>query len=67
MERDYKEGDYIRYKIQYPGNDQVFHGGGTVEGVTDKNGKKQYIVAEGNGGQNMKYVDPQDILTLLND
>lgn len=61
MERDYKEGDYIQYKVQYPGNDQVFSAGGTVQGVLEKNGKKQYLVAEGNGGQRMTYVNPQDI------
>lgn len=64
--KEYKQGEYIRYKIQYPGSDQVFHGGGTVEGVTEKNGKKQYLVSEGNGGQNLTYVDPENILTLLN-
>lgn len=67
MERDYKEGDYIQYKVKYAGSDTTFHAGGTVEGISIKNGKKEYLVSEGNGGQSMTYVDPKNILTLLND
>lgn len=63
----YKKGDYIRYKVQYPGSDQVFAGGGTVVEVLQKDGNERYLVQEGNGGQNMTYVNSQDILTLLID
>ncbi len=63
--KEYKEGEYIRYRVNYPGSENSFHSGGVVEGVTEKNGKKQYLVSEGNGGANMTYVNPEDILTLL--
>jgi len=42
------------------------HGNGTVEEIRVMNGKRQYLVSEGNGGQNMTYVNEADILTLLN-
>jgi len=64
--KDYKEGEYITYKVRYPGMQNEMHGNGTVEKVLVKDGKKQYLVSEGNGGQNMTYVNEQDILTLLN-
>ena len=64
--KDYKEGEYITYKVRYSGMQNEMHGNGTVEKVLVKDGKKQYLVSEGNGGQNMTYVNEQDILTLLN-
>jgi len=64
--KDYKEAEYITYKVRYPGMQNEMHGNGTVEKVLVKDGKKQYLVSEGNGGQNMTYVNEQDILTLLN-
>lgn len=63
--KKHKEGDYITYKIRYPGNEQVFHARGTIEKIIEKNGKTEYLVAEGNGGASMVYVDPQTVVTLL--
>jgi|TARA_A100000171_G_scaffold6634_1_gene5150 hypothetical protein len=62
-----KVGDYITYKVKYAGSDTVFHANGTIEKIIDKNGKTEYLVAEGNGGQNMTYVDPNSVVTLLNE
>ena len=39
---------------------------GTVVRMVNENGKEQVLVAEGNGGQNMTYVNPKDIVTLIN-
>lgn len=63
--KKHKEGDYITYKVQYPGNEQVFHANGTIEKIIENNGKTEYLVAEGNGGASMTYVDPETVVTLL--
>jgi hypothetical protein len=34
--------------------------------MVNENGKKRVLVAEGNGGQSMTYVNPKDIVTLIN-
>jgi oxalate decarboxylase/phosphoglucose isomerase-like protein (cupin superfamily) len=64
--KEYKQGEYISYKVKFPGMQNEMHGHGTVEKVVVKDGKTQYLVSEGNGGQNMTYVNPKDIVTLLN-
>jgi len=63
--REYKEGEYITYEVRYPGSEPMV-ASGTVVRMVNENGQKQYLVAEGNGGQNMTYVNPKDIKTLLN-
>ena len=63
--REYKEGEYITYEVRYPGSEPMV-ASGTVVRMVNENGKKQYLVAEGNGGQSMTYVNPKDIKTLLN-
>ena len=63
--KEYKEGEYITYKVRYPGSEPMV-ASGTVVRMVNENGKKQYLVSEGNGGQNMTYVNPKDIKTLLN-
>lgn len=65
--KTYKVGDYITYKVTSPGSEQVFHASGTIESVEEQNGNKQYLVAEGNGGAQMRYVDPNSVVTLLNE
>ena len=62
-----KVGDYITYKVQHAGCENVFHANGTIEKIIEKNGKTEYLVAEGNGGQNLTYVDPDKVVTLLNE
>jgi predicted transcriptional regulator with HTH domain len=62
--REYKEGEYITYEVRYPGSEPMV-ASGTVVRMVNENGKKQYLVSEGNGGQNMTYVNPKDIKTLL--
>lgn len=64
--KEYKQGEYITYKVRFPGQQNEMHGNGTVEELRVINGKKQYLVSEGNGGQNMTYVNEDDIVTLLN-
>ena len=63
--REYNEGEYITYEVRYPGSEPMV-ASGTVVRMVNENGKKQYLVSEGNGGQNMTYVNPKDIKTLLN-
>jgi hypothetical protein len=65
--KEHKEGDYITYKVKYAGSETEFHASGHIEKITEKNGKKVYLVAEGNGGQNLTYVNPDEIRTLLTD
>ena len=63
--KEYKEGEYITYKVRYPGSEPMV-ASGTVVRMVNENGKNQVLVAEGNGGQNMTYVNPDDIVTLIN-
>ena len=63
--REYKEGEYITYKVKYPDSEPMV-ASGTVVRMVNENGKEQVLVAEGNGGQNMTYVNPKDIVTLIN-
>ena len=63
--KEYKEGEYITYKVRYPGSEPMV-ASGTVVMMVNENGKNQVLVAEGNGGQNMTYVNPDDIVTLIN-
>ena len=63
--KKHKEGDYITYKVRYPDCEQVFHASGTIEKIIEKNGRTEYLVAEGNGGANMTYVNPETVVTLL--
>ena len=62
-----KVGDYITYKVRYAGSENEMHASGHIEQIVEKNGKTEYLVAEGNGGQNLTYVDPSAVLTLLNE
>ena len=68
--KDYKEGDYITYKVRYPGMQNEMYASGEVVSVKREMvmGKMEnvYLVSEGNGGQNMTYVPESQILTLLN-
>lgn len=59
------KGDYIVYKSKYPGDKTTMSSSGTIHNIVVKNGQTQYIVAEGNGGANLVYVDPKDVLNLL--
>ena len=63
--KEYKEGEYITYKVKYPGSEPMV-ASGTVVRMVNENGKNQVLVAEGNGGQNMTYVNQDDIVTLIN-
>ena len=54
-----REGDYITYKSG------EFHAHGIIEKILEQDGETVYLVAEGNGGQRMTYVKPNDVLTLL--
>jgi len=65
--RQQKEGDYITYKVKYAGSETVFHASGHIQSIVEKNGRTEYLVAEGNGGQSLTYVNPNDIVTLLNE
>lgn len=65
MKKQHKVGDYITFRTQYPGNEQEFHGNGHIEKILEKDGRTQYLVAEGNGGANLTYVDPARVLSLL--
>ena len=65
--RQQKEGDYITYRVKYAGSETVFHASGHIQSIVEKNGRIEYLVAEGNGGQSLTYVNPNDIVTLLNE
>ena len=64
MNTKYKEGQTVNYRSgDMHGRGEVVSikqemVGGTIQNV--------YLVSEGNGGQNMKYVPENEILTLLN-
>jgi len=64
MNAKYKEGQTINYRSG------DMHAHGEVVSVKQETvgGKIQnvYLVSEGNGGQNMKYVPENEIFTLLN-
>jgi len=64
MNTKYKEGQTVNYRVG------DMHGRGEVVSIKQEmvGGTMQnvYLVSEGNGGQNMKYVPENEILTLLN-
>jgi|TARA_R110000824_G_scaffold167385_1_gene344364 hypothetical protein len=64
MNTKYKEGQTVNYRLG------DMHANGKVVSVKSEmvGGAMQnvYLVSEGNGGQNMKYVPENEILTLLN-
>jgi len=64
MNVKYKEGQTVNYRVG------DMHGRGEVVSIKQEmvGGTMQnvYLVSEGNGGQNMKYVPENEILTLLN-
>ena len=65
MNVKYREGQTINYRVG-----DMHYGTGEVISVKEEmlGGVMQnvYLVSEGNGGQNMKYVPESQILTLLN-
>ena len=64
MNTKYKEGQTVNYRVG------DMHANGEVVSVKQESvgGTMQnvYLVSEGNGGQNMKYIPENEILTLLN-
>lgn len=64
MQPKYRKGQTINYK-----SGEHFHACGEVINIEEKTiqGKSEvvYLVAEGNGGQRMTYVNQTDVLTLL--
>ena len=64
MNTKYKEGQTVNYRSG------DMHANGEVVSVKQEmvGGAMQnvYLVSEGNGGQNMKYIPENEILTLLN-
>ena len=64
MNVKYKAGQTVNYRVG------DMHGRGEVVSIKQEmvGGTMQnvYLVSEGNGGQNMKYIPENEILTLLN-
>tara|TARA_R110002153_G_scaffold100063_1_gene235841 strand:+ start:293 stop:490 length:198 start_codon:yes stop_codon:yes gene_type:complete len=64
MNAKYKEGQTVNYRSgDMHANGEVVSVKQETVGGTMRN---VYLVSEGNGGQNMKYVPENEILTLLN-